>query len=108
MSHPSHSLTPGDQAHNVHGDVHGDIHGDVHGHDIGVDDYRHSHAFLGKKHARNESRVLIVSALTAVTMVAEIACGTWFGSMALLADGWHMATHMLALGIAALAYRYAR
>jgi len=73
-----------------------------------VDDYRHSHAFLGGKHARNESRVLIVAALTAVTMVAEIACGYWFGSMALLADGWHMATHMLALGIAALAYRFAR
>jgi cation diffusion facilitator family transporter len=73
-----------------------------------VDEFRHSHGFLGRKHGRNESRVLIVAALTAVTMVAEIACGAWFGSMALLADGWHMATHVLALGIAAVAYRYAR
>jgi cation diffusion facilitator family transporter len=47
-------------------------------------------------------------ALTIVMMVAEIAGGTWYGSMALVADGWHMATHAAALGIAALAYRYAR
>jgi cation diffusion facilitator family transporter len=43
-----------------------------------------------------------------VTMVGEIAAGTLFGSMALLADGWHMATHAAALGIAALAYLFAR
>src|SRR5690606_22032494 len=41
-------------------------------------------------------------------MLAEIAGGYWYGSMALLADGWHMATHAAALGVAALAYRYAR
>jgi cation diffusion facilitator family transporter len=41
-------------------------------------------------------------------MVGEIAAGTLFGSMALLADGWHMATHAAALGIAALAYLFAR
>jgi cation diffusion facilitator family transporter len=41
-------------------------------------------------------------------MVAEIAGGTYYGSMALVADGWHMATHAAALGVAALAYRYAR
>src|SRR3546814_7599993 len=41
-------------------------------------------------------------------MVAEIAAGYWTGSMALLADGFHMATHAGALGLAALAYRYAK
>jgi cation diffusion facilitator family transporter len=41
-------------------------------------------------------------------MVAEIVGGSLFGSMALLADGWHMSTHAVAIGIAALAYRYAR
>ena len=41
-------------------------------------------------------------------MVAEIIGGTYYGSMAVVADGWHMATHAAALGIAALAYRYAR
>ena len=55
-----------------------------------------------------EVRTLIVVALTAVTMVVEIAAGLIFGSMALLADGLHMASHAVALGIAAFAYRYAR
>ena len=50
----------------------------------------------------------MVVGLTAGMMVAEIAGGTIFGSMALLADGWHMSTHAGALGIAAFAYRYAR
>jgi cation diffusion facilitator family transporter len=49
-----------------------------------------------------------VVALTAVMMVGEIVAGSLFGSMALLADGWHMATHAAALGIAALAYLFAR
>jgi cation diffusion facilitator family transporter len=49
-----------------------------------------------------------VVALTAAMMVGEIVGGTIFGSMALVADGWHMATHTAALGIATLAYRYAR
>jgi cation diffusion facilitator family transporter len=46
--------------------------------------------------------------LTAVTMVAEIVAGATYGSMALLADGWHMATHVAAFGIAVFAYGYAR
>ncbi|MGB5633118.1 MAG: cation diffusion facilitator family transporter [Waterburya sp.] len=46
--------------------------------------------------------------LTAVTMVVEIVAGSFFGSMSLLADGWHMATHVAAFGIAVFAYRYAR
>jgi cation diffusion facilitator family transporter len=49
-----------------------------------------------------------VVGLTAAMMVGEIAAGSLFGSMALLADGWHMATHAAALGIAALAYLLAR
>ncbi len=73
-----------------------------------VEDYRHEHVFLGARHGENERRVWIVVALTAVMMVAEIVGGTVFGSMALLADGWHMSTHAAALTISALAYYFAR
>ncbi len=68
----------------------------------------HSHVFLGKDHERNERRVWAVIGLTTAMMVAEIAAGSWFGSMALTADGWHMATHAGAMLISALAYLYAR
>ena len=68
----------------------------------------HDHVFLGADHARNERRTWAVIALTATMMVVEITAGTIFGSMALLADGWHMSTHASALLITALAYRYAR
>lgn len=68
----------------------------------------HDHVFLGQDHARNERRTWAVIALTATMMVAEIGAGTLYGSMALLADGWHMSTHASALLITALAYRYAR
>jgi len=71
-------------------------------------DWRHDHVFLGAAHERNERRTWAVVGLTAAMMVAEIAGGTIFGSMALLADGWHMSTHAGALAIAAFAYRYAR
>src|SRR5262245_49562217 len=77
-------------------------------HTHSLDRWRHGHVFLGKKHARNERRTWAVVALTATMMVAEIVGGTLFGSMALIADGWHMATHAGALAIAALAYRFAR
>ncbi|HEY6981896.1 CDF family Co(II)/Ni(II) efflux transporter DmeF [Reyranella sp.] len=70
--------------------------------------WRHDHVFLGAAHHRNERRTWLVVGLTAAMMVAEIVGGTIFGSMALLADGWHMSTHAGALGIAAFAYRYAR
>jgi len=64
---------------------------------------------FGQEHLTgNERRTLIVVAITAITMVVEIAAGLVFGSMALLADGLHMASHAVALGIAAFAYRYAR
>jgi cation diffusion facilitator family transporter len=68
----------------------------------------HEHDFLGADHTRNERRTWAVIALTATMMVAEIIAGSVFGSMALLADGWHMATHAAALLISALAYRFAR
>jgi cation diffusion facilitator family transporter len=77
-------------------------------HSHSIDQWTHDHVFLGSQHAHNERRTWFVVALTATMMVAEIAAGTLFGSMALLADGWHMATHAAALGIAALAYLFAR
>jgi cation diffusion facilitator family transporter len=77
-------------------------------HSHSLDQWTHDHVYLGPKHARNERRTWFVVALTAVMMVGEIVAGTLFGSMALLADGWHMATHAAALGIAALAYLFAR
>lgn len=77
-------------------------------HNHSLDGWRHEHLFLGADHARNERRTRWVVALTAAMMAAEIAGGLAFGSMALLADGLHMATHAGALGVAALAYHYAR
>jgi cation diffusion facilitator family transporter len=77
-------------------------------HSHSVDQWTHDHVFLGPKHARNERRTWFVVVLTAVMMVGEIVAGSVFGSMALLADGWHMATHAAALGIAAAAYLFAR
>jgi cation diffusion facilitator family transporter len=64
--------------------------------------------FLGEHHERNERRTWLVVGLTAVMMVAEIIGGTIYGSMALVADGWHMSTHAGALAIAAVSYRFAR
>src|SRR5688572_2806543 len=57
---------------------------------------------------RRERGVLLVTLLTAVTMVVEIAAGYATNSMALLADGWHMATHVGALGLASAAYALSR
>lgn len=68
----------------------------------------HDHMFLGQNHERNERRTWLVIALTTVMMIAEIAAGTLYGSMTLVADGWHMSTHAAAMLIAALASLYAR
>ncbi|ABP78866.1 CDF family Co(II)/Ni(II) efflux transporter DmeF [Stutzerimonas sp. Brlt_13] len=57
---------------------------------------------------RSERRTWAVVILTGLTMLLEITAGYWFNSMALLADGWHMASHMVAIGLAALAYLLAR
>lgn len=67
-----------------------------------------SHDYLHEHHDRNARRTQWVVALTAVMMVGEIVAGYLTGSMALLADGFHMATHAGALTVAAFAYRYAR
>jgi cation diffusion facilitator family transporter len=77
-------------------------------HSHAMDQWKHEHVFLGAQHDRNERRTWIVVSLTAAMMVVEIVGGTMFGSMALVADGWHMSTHAAALGIAALAYKFAR
>lgn len=73
-----------------------------------TDPLTHDHVFLGTAHDENARRTLWVVALTAIMMVGEIVAGWLTGSMALLADGFHMATHAGALAAAALAYRYAR
>ncbi|QXH98456.1 CDF family Co(II)/Ni(II) efflux transporter DmeF [Pseudomonas monsensis] len=73
-----------------------------------ADRFSHDHQFLGASHDENARRTLWVVALTFVMMIGEIAAGYITGSMALLADGFHMATHAGALGIAAAAYGFAR
>jgi cation diffusion facilitator family transporter len=77
-------------------------------HKQSIETWEHEHVFLGVRHDRNARRTWIVVGLTAIMMVAEIVAGTIFGSMALVADGWHMSTHAAALGISALAYDFAR
>ncbi len=67
----------------------------------------HSHQYNSHK-LQNERRTLWVILLTVSMMVVEIAAGSWFSSMALLADGWHMGTHAAALGITLVAYIFAR
>ncbi|WP_234189934.1 CDF family Co(II)/Ni(II) efflux transporter DmeF [Shinella sp. NM-101] len=69
---------------------------------------KHEHVFLGGNHDRNAQRTWTVIAITASMMVAEIVAGNIYGSMALVADGWHMSTHAAAMLITALAYLYAR
>jgi len=77
-------------------------------HTHSVTPWSHGHSFLGAHHREHERRTWSVVALTAAMMVAEIVGGTLFGSIALIADGWHMGTHVAALAIAGLAYLFAR
>lgn len=70
--------------------------------------WQHDHTFGQDRVRPGERRTLVVIALTAVTMVVEITAGVVFGSMALLADGLHMASHAAALAISMAAYVYAR
>jgi cation diffusion facilitator family transporter len=70
--------------------------------------WKHSHNFAFGHEAESERRTFWVMLLTAVMTVAEITSGWLFKSIALFADGWHMSTHALALGIGYFAYRYAR
>lgn len=75
---------------------------------VQMSDSAHGHDFLGHAHDSNAKRTRWVVMLTAAMMVGEIVVGYLTGSMALLADGFHMATHAGALGVAAAAYAYAK
>ena len=72
-----------------------------------LDQWQHSHDFV-VIHEKGESRTKQVLVITAITMVVEIVAGTVFGSMALLADGWHMGTHAAAFAITIFAYEYSK
>src|ERR1700748_548630 len=97
-----------------HGQSHGHGHSHGHSHDHGHDHvhtpntgphdhgiWPRDHVFLGQGHSRAESRAKWAAIVTAVFMAVEIICGLAYHSMALLADGAHMATHVGALGLAA-------
>jgi len=73
-------------------------------------EHLHDHSYLSKdaRIARNEKRTAWVVVLTAVAMVIEIVFGYLTGSVGLLADGWHMASHVCALGVSLAAYRLGR
>ena len=73
-----------------------------------VQTWQHSHSFGQDKKRQGEVRTLIVIIITATMMIIEIATGVIFGSIALLADGLHMASHAAALTINVFAYVYAR
>ena len=77
-------------------------------HSQSLSSWQHDHVFLGERHGRNENRTWIVVLITLAMMAVEIVGGSIFQSMALVADGWHMATHAAALAIAAFGYRFAR
>jgi cation diffusion facilitator family transporter len=77
-------------------------------HDQTLHRWQHHHTFGTDERKGAERRTWWVIGLTATMMTVEIAAGMIFGSMALLADGWHMGTHAAALGITVFAYVYAR
>ena len=69
--------------------------------------WTHEHVFdLGNPAAERSTRVVLW--ITAVMMVVEIVAGWRYNSMALLADGWHMSSHVLAIGLTSVAYVAAR
>jgi len=73
-----------------------------------IEPWTHDHTFGQDARRRGERPTLVVAILTIVTMVAEIVAGWAFGSMALLADGMHMGSHAMALGLSVFTYAYAR
>jgi cation diffusion facilitator family transporter len=77
----------------------------MHAHTLRFLKHEHNFSAINKK---GERRTKLVLVLTFLTMLLEIAAGTRFGSMALLADGWHMGTHVAAFMITLIAYRYSR
>ena len=76
--------------------------------DLDLTHWQHDHSFGQAIRRAGEARTIVVIAVTAVTMVVEITAGVVYGSMALLADGLHMASHAVALSISVFAYVYAR
>lgn len=77
----------------------------MHNHDLSR--WQHEHVFDSGNHLA-ERGARTVMWITLVMMVVEIVGGWWYNSMALLADGWHMSSHALALGLSAFAYKAAR
>ena len=77
----------------------------AHQHDLAP--WQHAHDFAVDRGA-TERRAWIVVGITVAMMAAEIGAGWWWGSMALLADGWHMGTHAVAIGVTGLSYWLAR
>ena len=77
-------------------------------HTHSLDDWAHSHVFGHYRKRPGENRTLLIVVVTAIMMVVEIAAGLNYGSMALLADGLHMGSHAMALGIAVFAYVMSR
>lgn len=77
-------------------------------HTQSVDKWQHDHTFEQDRIKSGERKTFIVIGITAATMVVEIVAGMIYGSMALLADGLHMGSHATALGVAAVAYVFAR
>lgn len=94
---PNHSSHPGESSHSGHS-----IPGNGQ-----ADDNTHVHVY-GQNNPAAERGTRIVMWITAFTMLAEITAGWWFNSMALLADGWHMSSHALAIGLSTFAYAAAR
>lgn len=77
-------------------------------HTDNLEQWRHDHVFNQDQKRKGESRTFVVIAITSLMMCVEIATGIMYGSMALFADGLHMASHAVALAINAFAYVYAR
>jgi len=73
-----------------------------------IDDYRGNQTYLGVDHVRNERRTWIVAGISLLTMALELVGGLAFHSIALVANGLHMAAHVASLTVAAIAYRLAR
>ncbi len=73
-----------------------------------LNEWQHDHVFGQDQQRAGEKRTLLVVAITAVMMVVEISAGLIYGSMALLADGLHMASHTAALSVSVFAYILSR
>src|ERR1019366_10421308 len=94
----SHNHAHGHDHHHDYGHDHDHDHAHDHDHDHAQDAHGHGiwtrdHVFLGSGHSSAEARAKWAAIVTAIFMVVEIACGLAYHSMALLADGAHMATH---------------